>query len=68
MYGRNAAVRHPGCLQGGLLAGGQCGLVEILDRSIQIAFGMPREAPIIEGVGVFRFQPDGLVEILDRLI
>jgi hypothetical protein len=44
------------------------GLVEILPRAIQLAFGAARYAPVVESVGIIRLEPDGLVEIVQRTV
>ena len=42
------------------------GLVEILQRAVQVAFVAARNAPVVEGGGIVRLEPDGLGVILQR--
>jgi hypothetical protein len=44
------------------------GLVEILQRALNVAFGAPRNAPVVEGVGIVRLEPNGLIVILQRAL
>jgi hypothetical protein len=41
-------------------------LLEFLVGSLEVAFGFPRSAPVIEGGGIVRLQLDRLAVILDR--
>jgi len=43
-------------------------LVIILQRALYVAFGAPRIAPVVEGVGIVRLEPDRLVVILQRAL
>src|SRR5262249_51995025 len=42
------------------------GFGEILPRSVEVAFGLPRNAPVVEGGSRVRLKPDRFVEILQR--
>jgi hypothetical protein len=44
------------------------GLVEILQRAVQIALGAARNAPVVEGVGMVRLEPEGLCVVLQRAV
>jgi hypothetical protein len=44
------------------------GLVEILQRAVQVAFGAAPLAPVVEGEGIVRLEPDGLGVILQRAV
>jgi hypothetical protein len=39
-----------------------------LQSVVQVAFGAARNAPIVEGVGMVRLEPDGLGVILQRAV
>src|SRR5262249_460865 len=42
------------------------GFGEILPRSVEVAFGLPRNAPVVEGGSRVRLKPDRLGAVLQR--